>query len=898
MSQAQNSPMSDRYNHKDVEAKNYQFWLDNKNFKSQDVSTKQPFSVVIPPPNVTGSLHLGHALNHSIQDVLVRWKRMSGFNAMWLPGTDHAGIATQMVVEKELAKQGVKRKDLGRKEFLEKVWEWKEKYGGRILEQMRYLGDSVDWDRTRFTLDDGLSKAVREVFVKLYRDGLIYRGQRLVNWDSQLETAVSDLEVEHEERNGSLWHIRYQIDGTDDSVVIATTRPETLLGDTALCVNPHDERYTKYIGKTAVLPLLKRKIKVIADDYVDQTFGSGVVKITPAHDFNDYEIGKRHNLEFINILNPDGTLNENAGPYKGLKVQTARKKILEDLEAQNLLVKTEPYKVVTPVSSRSNIVIEPFLSTQWYVKIQKLAEPAKRVVKSGTITFEPESWTKTYLHWMENIQDWCISRQLWWGHQIPAWHCADCKHVTIPKTENPTADPTECEKCKSKNITQDEDVLDTWFSSALWPFSTLGWPKETEALKTFYPTSVLVTGHDIIFFWVARMIMTGLYFVGDVPFRKIYINGIVRDAHGKKMSKSVGNTIDPLDIIEIHGADALRFTLLSLIATGKDLKFSEQRLEGYRNFMNKIWNASRFSLSNLQDFNEQNETPPSKAHLSLADKWLTYRLGQVEKEVQLALESYRFSDATASLYQFVWNDFCDWYVEFTKPIFYGEANEDKKATQKVLAVTLNRIMRLLHPFVPFITEEIYQKLPIKSESLCTASYPTPRNDETWLGLGSLDAYEEFEILKDVITAIRNIRGENSIKPGVKINIKLSPSDGKSQKILGENKAAIQRLAGVDDCEIAAVTSFAKCAVSLVQKGDSKIDVVVPLEGLVDFAAELARLEKALEKSNKELGSIENRLQNDSFVKNAPPEVIQKDQARIGELKLQNQKLLDQISRLS
>jgi valyl-tRNA synthetase len=884
--------LSDRYNPKEVETKNYDFWLKNNFFKAEDVSTKPPFSIVIPPPNVTGSLHLGHALNHTIQDVLTRWKRMSGFNALWLPGTDHAGIATQMVVEKELLKQNIKRKDLSREKFLEKVWEWKEKYGSRILEQMKYMGAGVDWDRTRFTLDEGLSKAVREVFVKLHKDGMIYRGKRLVNWDTHLETAVSDLEVENEERNGTLWHLKYEIEGSKDFLTIATTRPETLLGDTAVCVHPDDERYKKYIGKKVILPLLGRKIAIIADAYVDQTFGSGVVKITPAHDFNDYEIGMRHKLEFINILNSDGTLNENAGPYKGLKVQNARKKILEDLTAKELLIKEQPHKLTVPICSRSGVIIEPYLSNQWYVEIKKLAGPAKGVVQSGAITFEPESWAKTYLHWMENIEDWCISRQLWWGHRIPAWYCGDCNHITVPEK-----DPTECEKCKSKNIKQDEDVLDTWFSSALWPFSTLGWPKETEALKTFYPTTVLVTGHDIIFFWVARMVMMGLYFVEDIPFRKIYINGIVRDAQGKKMSKSVGNTIDPMDIIEKHGADSLRYTLLSMIASGKDIKFSDQRLEGYRNFMNKIWNATRFSLSNLADFKETKQSVPPKADLNLADKWLTFRLGQVETEIHDALDNYRFSDATNALYQFVWNDFCDWYLEYTKPIVYGDSTAEKKATQMVLAVTLNRIMRLLHPFAPFISEEIFQKLPIKSKSVCVETYPTAHNDEEWLAIGSKDAHFEFEILKDVITAIRNIRGENSIKPGVKMKVKLSPSDDKVQKILGENKPAIIRLAGLEDCEITKVTDLSKCAVALVQKGDHKVDVVIPLEGLIDFAAEITRLEKLIEKSQKELGSAEGRLRNENFVKNAPPEVIEKDKARIEELKSQVSTLTTQIKRL-
>ncbi len=888
--------LSDRYSHKDVESKNYKFWLDQKHFSSQDLSTKPPYAIVLPPPNVTGTLHIGHALNHTIQDVLTRWKRMSGYNAMWLPGTDHAGIATQMVVEKQLAKEKLNRKEMGREAFLEKVWEWKNKYGGQILEQMKFLGDSVDWDRCRFTLDEGLSKAVRKVFVQMYKDGLIYRGQRLVNWDTHLETAVSDLEVEHEERNGTLWHIKYQIEGTQEYLVVATTRPETLLGDSGVAVNPEDPRYKKHIGKNAILPLLGRKIPIIADSYVSQEFGSGVVKMTPAHDFNDYEVGKRHNLELINILNSDGTLNDNAGPYKGLKTQFARQKVLEDLKAQGLLEKEEPYKQTVPVCSRSGIVIEPYLSQQWYVSIQKLAIPAQRAVESGTITFEPENWTKTYLHWMENIQDWCISRQLWWGHRIPAWYCGDCNHITIEME-----DPSQCSKCQSKNIKQDEDVLDTWFSSALWPFSTLGWPNQTEALKTFYPTSVLVTGHDIIFFWVARMIMMGLYFMEDVPFRKVYINGIVRDSQGKKMSKSIGNTIDPLDMIEKYGADALRFTLLSLISGGKDIKFSEQRLEANRNFMNKIWNASRFALSNLSDFAAQDESLPNKNDLSLADKWITYRLGQVEKEVHQHLQDYRFSDASLSLYQFVWNDFCDWYLEYSKPILYAESSNEKKATQKVLAITLNRIMRLMHPMVPFITEEIYQKLPIKKSAACIDDYPTIQKDKEWLTLGSADAHFEFELVKETIAAIRNIRGENTIKPGVKIPVRLSPSDEKVQKILGENKQAIQRLSNAEPCSIEVVKDLSKCAVSLVQlrhvNAEANVQVVIPLEGLIDFAAEIQRLEKNIEKATKEASGIEGRLANSNFVKNAPQEVLEKERLKIAELNTKIKSYQESLERL-
>ncbi|MFN3455866.1 MAG: valine--tRNA ligase, partial [Pseudobdellovibrio sp.] len=593
------SLLADRYNPQDVETKVYQWWENSGHFKAQDQSTKPPFSIILPPPNVTGFLHLGHALDHTIQDLLIRWKRMSGYNAMWLPGTDHAGIATQTVVEKELKKTGGgTRHELGREKFVDKIWEWKNEYGDRIYRQMRRLGDSCDWDRATFTLDEGVSKAVRKVFVTLYNKNLIYKGQRLINWSGPLETAISDLEVEHKQVKGTLYHINYPVDGTNEFLTVATTRPETMLGDTALCVHPDDERYKHLIGKTVTVPLINRKIKIIADTYVDLNFGSGVVKITPAHDFNDYKIGKTHKLEFINILNKKTELNENAGPYKGLKVAEARKKVCEDLKTLGLLVKEEPHVHSVGHCSRSGAVVEPYLSEQWFLKMDELATPAKRVVESGTIRFEPESWTKVYLHWMNIIEDWCISRQLWWGHRIPAWHCADCDKHTVSET-----DPFQCVYCGSKNLTQEEDVLDTWFSSALWPFSTMGWPNEgqhsMETQQTFYPTNYLVTGHDIIFFWVARMIMMGVEFKKDVPFRTVYIHGLVRDSQGRKMSKSLGNSVDPIDMIEKYGADALRFSFLAHLFSGKDFKFSEQRLEGYRNFMNKVWNAARFVLSNL-----------------------------------------------------------------------------------------------------------------------------------------------------------------------------------------------------------------------------------------------------------------------------------------------------------
>lgn len=892
---AENSNLSDRYNPSEVEERIYNWWESSGFFKAQDQSTKPPFSVILPPPNVTGFLHIGHALDHTLQDVLVRWKRMNGFNVMWLPGTDHAGIATQAVVEKELKKEGLTRHQLGREKFVAKVWEWKHQYGNRIYSQMRKLGDSCDWERAVFTLDEGVSKAVRKVFVSLYKKDSIYRGTRLVNWSGPLESAISDLEVEHKQVKGSIWHIRYPLENGTEQLIVATTRPETLLGDTALAVNPDDERYKKYIGQNAILPLLGRKIPIIADTYVDKEFGSGVVKITPAHDFNDYKVGKAHNLPMINILTKKTEMNENAGPYQGLKVQEARKRILEDLKAQNLLEKEEPHTLNVGHCSRTGAVVEPFLSDQWFMKMEQLAVPARRVAESGTIQFEPESWTKVYLHWMNIIEDWCISRQLWWGHQIPAWYCADCQHITVSET-----DPTECEQCHSKNIKQDEDVLDTWFSSALWPFSTMGWPKETETLKTFYPTSVLVTGHDIIFFWVARMITMGLEFMRDVPFRKVYVHGLVRDSQGRKMSKSLGNSVDPVEMIGKHGADALRFTFLAHIHGGKDFKFSEQRLEGYRNFMNKIWNATRFSLAALQDFkvpSEGTKALPNKSNLSAFDQWIIYKLGQVEKTVEEAMEQDNFSDASTALYSFVWYEFCDWYIEFIKPVVNGPQSDERQATQLVVAQVLNRVMRLLHPFIPFITEELYQKLPIKSSVCMLDQYPNPRNDREFLALGSEAAALEVDLVKEVLSAIRNIRGENRISPAEKINVRLSPSDDQVQKILSHNRTAILTIGRIGDLDIGVEGNLSKCAVAPVAVKDSQVKVIIPLEGLVDIEEEVKRIQKSLEKLNKDVTTLSTRLSNENFVKNAAEDVVEADKALLEQSRRQMQSLQEALVRL-
>lgn len=866
--------LSDRYSPTEVEDKIYKFWEKNAYFKAQDQSTKPPYCIILPPPNVTGFLHMGHAFDHTIQDVLTRWKRMTGFNTLWLPGSDHAGIATQAVVEKELRKEGRDRLEMGREAFVAEVWKWKKTYGDRIYSQMKRLGDSVDWERETFTLDEDVSRAVRKVFVHLYNKKWLYRGEKLVNWSPPLQSAISDLEVEYRDTKGNLYHLSYTVEGSQDLLTIATTRPETFLGDTAVCVNPDDDRYKHLIGKKAILPIINRKVPIIADTYVDMEFGTGALKVTPAHDFNDYELGKKHNLQMINILNEDGTLNSNGAAYKGLKVQEARKRIVQDLEAGGFLIKTEPHQHAVGYCDRTGAIVEPFLSKQWFVKTKDLSTPARHVVSNETVQFIPEQWTKTYVHWMNIIEDWCVSRQLWWGHRIPAWYCSDCDQVTVSET-----DPTQCKNCHSKNIRQDEDVLDTWFSSALWPFSTLGWPEQTESLKTFYPTSVLVTGHDIIFFWVARMIMMGLEMMGDVPFRKVYIHGLVRDSQGRKMSKSLGNSIDPVELIDQYGADALRFTLMAQMATGKDLKFSQQRLEGYRNFMNKLWNATRFSLSNLEGFTVPAEGVNAVVNvsvLSTADKWLIYQTGLVEKEVQEHLENFRFSDAANTIYSFAWHEFCDWYLEFSKPVIYSEDASQKKVTQLVLAQTLNRIVRLLHPFAPFITEEIYQKLPIRGTACIVDQYPQPDNDKKWLSLGSEAASFEMELVKQVITAIRNIRGENSIKPGEKFKVWISPKDEHSQKLLGNNKSEIIRLGNLEACEISNRESLSKCAVAPIRVGESEIDVIVPLEGLVDIDKEIQRLKKLIEKQEKDVQILSNKLNNKSFIANAPEDVVEAD----------------------
>ncbi len=691
------------YNPKEFEDRIYAFWMEKGYFTPKIDSEKQPFTIVIPPPNITGQLHMGHALDNTLQDILIRWKRMQGYSALWIPGSDHASIATEVKVLDTIREEtGLTKKEIGREEFLKRAWAWKDKYENRILSQLKKLGSSCDWTRTRFTMDEVCSRAVREVFVSLYEKGLIYRGDRIINWCPDCNTALSDAEVEHKEHKGHLWYIKYPIKGEDGYVVIATTRPETMLGDVAVAVNPDDERYKDVVGKTLILPLVGREIPVIADSYVDPSFGTGAVKVTPAHDPNDFEMGIRHNLEFINIMNENATINENGGKYKGLDRYEARERIVEDLKNLGLLLKVEDHVHNVGHCYRCDTVVEPLLSKQWFVKMEPLAKPALEVVKEGKIKFVPERFEKIYTNWLENIKDWCISRQLWWGHRIPAWYCDDCGHITVSRK-----DPQKCEACGSTNIHQDEDVLDTWFSSALWPFSTMGWPEETQDLKYFYPTDVLVTGYDIIFFWVARMIFMSLEFMKEVPFKHVLIHGLVRDAQGRKMSKSLGNGIDPLEVIEEYGADTLRFTLVIGNAPGNDMRFSQDKVELSRNFANKLWNASRYVLLNLTD----NDTNLYTDGLTIADKWILTRYNNIVKEVTENLEKFELGIAATKLYDFVWSEFCDWYIELSKPVLYSDNLEAKKVTKSVLRYVLDNTLRLLHPFMPFITEEIWQNLP-------------------------------------------------------------------------------------------------------------------------------------------------------------------------------------------
>lgn len=913
------------YSPNEIEQAIYQRWEQSNAFKA-DTSTDQAYCIMIPPPNVTGSLHMGHAFQDTIMDLLIRYHRMSGKNTLWQAGTDHAGIATQMVVERRLSAENTTRHDLGRDKFIEKVWEWKEQSGGTITKQLRRMGASIDWTRERFTMDEGLSDAVEEVFVKLYEEDLIYRGKRLVNWDPVLHTAVSDLEVESKEENGHLWHLRYPLsDNPEQHLIVATTRPETMLGDSAVAVHPEDERYKDLIGKMVDLPLTGRQIPIIADEYVDPEFGSGCVKITPAHDFNDYEVGKRHDLPQINIFDINAAIDLQDSAYHGMDRYVARKQIIADLETQNLLEKIDDHKLMVPRGDRSNAVIEPYLTDQWYVRVAPLAEEAIKVVENGDIKFVPENWQNTYYEWMRNIEDWCISRQIWWGHRIPAWYDENGQvYVARSKEE------AQQKAGADAKLTQDDDVLDTWFSSALWPFSTLGWPESEEDLKTYYPTNVLVTGFDIIFFWVARMIMMGLKFTGKVPFKEVYIHGLVRDQEGQKMSKSKGNVLDPLDLIDgidleslvkkrttglmqpkmapkiekatrkqfpdgiqAYGTDALRFTFASQATLGRDIRFDLARTEGYRNFCNKLWNASRFVLMNAE--NQDCGQNGGNIELSLADKWITSRLQEVEKEVAQQIEEYRFDQMAQSLYSFVWDEYCSWYVELTKVVLNDDnaTEEQLRGTRQTLVRVLETLLRLLHPITPFITEEIWHQVKelagTKGDSIMHCQYPQADSSKL-----DEQAVEEMKWVQDVITAVRNIRGEMNISPGKQLPVLLEGISDQGKQYLNNNMEYLVRFGKFETVEIlAADAELPESATSLV----GEMRVHVPLGSFIDAEAEIKRLNKELEKAEKDIAGVEGRLNNKAFTDKAPQEIIDKAQNQLNEAKAAQTLLLEQIERV-
>ena len=844
------------YEPQQVESRIYQMWQDGGYFHAEKDESKKPFTIVMPPPNVTGQLHMGHAMDATLQDTLIRFKRMQGYNALWVPGVDHAGIATQIKVEEELRKEGLTRYDLGREKFLERVWDWKNKYGNRIVEQQKKLGASCDWDRARFTMDEGCSKAVREVFVSLYEKGLIYKGSRIINWCPHCVTALSDAEVEYVDKPGHLWHIRYPLaDGTGE-VIVATTRPETMLGDSGVCVNPNDDRYKDIVGKMVILPLVNKEIPVVADDYAEMEFGTGCVKMTPAHDPNDFEVGLRHNLEVIRVLDDKGVVNEFGGKYQGLDRYEARKQIVADLEAGGYLVKVEDYSHNVGTCYRCHQDVEPIISAQWFVKMKPLAEEAIRVVKEGETKFVPDRFSKTYMNWMENVRDWCISRQLWWGHQIPAWTCTDCGHITVSRE-----DACKCEKCGSANITREEDVLDTWFSSALWPFETLGWPEKTEDYDYFYPTDVLVTGYDIIFFWVARMIFSGCEHTGKTPFHTVLIHGLVRDNLGRKMSKSLGNGIDPLEMIDKYGCDALRMNMVTSNSPGNDMRFYTERCEAMRNFANKLWNASRYVLMNLGE--DAVNALPTASKLEIPDKWVLSKLNTLIAEVTENLEKYELGVAVQKVYDFIWDTYCDWYIELTKARLYSEDADRKQTALQVLVYVLDQVLRLLHPFMPFITEEIWQSLPHEGPALIVAQWPQYRQE---LAFSAEESH--MESVMEAIRAIRARRTEMNVPPSKKAALYILTS---KPEVYAEGEGFIQRLAYADTVTLLDTEPENLDGMVTITTADAKL--YIPMGQLVDVAKELERIAKELADARKFLTSVEGKLSNEKFVSRAPEAVV-------------------------
>ena len=867
-----------QYNPKNVEDRIYKSWLDAKYFHAKREPGKKTYTIVIPPPNITGQLHMGHALDNTLQDILIRYHRMAGYDTLWVPGTDHASIATEAKIVEAMKKEGLTKEDIGRDKFLERAWAWKAQYGGRIIEQLKKMGSSCDWDRERFTLDEGCSKAVNEVFCNLYEKGLIYRGERIINWCPHCLTSISDAEVEYEEQAGHFWHLRYPFKDGSGYLELATTRPETLLGDTAVAVNPNDERYKDVVGKTLILPLVHREIPVVADDYVEMDFGTGVVKITPAHDPNDFEVGLRHNLEVINVLTPDAKITDDYPKYAGMDRYEARKAIVEDLKAEGALVEIEDYSHNVGTCYRCGTTVEPRVSKQWFVKMKPLAGPAIDAVKNGDTRFIPQRFEKVYFHWLENIRDWCISRQLWWGHRIPAWYCADCGEITVSRTA-----PTACPHCGSKNIEQDPDTLDTWFSSALWPFSTLGWPEETEDYKHYYPTNTLVTGYDIIPFWVMRMMFSGLEQTGQVPFDTVLIHGLVRDAQGRKMSKSLGNGIDPLEIIDKYGADALRFTLATGNSPGNDMRFSDERVEASRNFANKIWNAARFILMNLP---ENEPAPYIPQALAIEDKWILSQYNTLVSGVTDSLEKFELGMAVQKLYDFIWDVFCDWYIEIAKIRLNGDDEEQKATVRAVLVYVMSNTLKLLHPFMPFITEEIWQTLPHTGESIMISDWPKA---DSALNFAAEEA--EMSRIMTAIKAVRNRRAEMNVAPSKKAKIFIETAYADT---FLKGTVFFKRLASASEVEVAAHFDDMDSAVSIITESAR---LYIPMDELVDFKAELARLNKEKAGVQKELDFVNNKLNNENFVNKAPAAVVEGQRQAKAQLEEKMALILESIEKI-
>jgi len=876
-----NKIISKKYDPSIVENKIYNFWLKKGYFHTEVNESKKPFTIVIPPPNVTGVLHLGHALNSTIQDIIIRYKRMQGYNTLWLPGTDHASIAVHNILENIIADEGITRHELDRDKFLERAWQWKERYGNIIIEQLEKLGCSCDWERERFTMDPGLSKAVLTAFKKLYDDGLIYRDFKMINWCPKCLTTIADIEVEKEEEEGNLWYIDYPIKGEDNYITVATTRPETMLGDTAVAVHPKDKRYKSYIGKTAILPLIGRELLIISDERVDPEFGTGTVKITPAHDFNDYEIGLTNNLKQVNIFNERAKINENIPKYQGLDRYECRKKVIEDLKNSGLLKKTEKHSLAIGRHDRCKVVIEPRISEQWFVKMKPLAEMAIKVVENHNIRFLPENWEKVYFHWMRNIKDWCISRQLWWGHRIPVYYCRDCNEITVELDP-----PKECKSCKSSNIYQEEDILDTWFSSALWPFSTIGWPEETPELKYFFPTDTLTTANEIIFFWVARMIMTSLYFMKKIPFSRVFIHPTIYDKFGKKMSKSLGNVIDPVPVMEKYGTDSLRFTLSFLTSPGRNISLGEETIEGMRNFVNKIWNAARFVQMGTKKINYK-EIDKTKLNYQLEDRWIISNFNKVVKNVLENLEKFDFAEASKQLYKFFWRQYCDWYIELCKSRLYQDEDEIAKSTVGyVLINILERYLRLLHPFMPFITEKIWQSLPLESESIMISSYPEYKSEEI-----DKEAEYEMEILIELISSIRKVRSQLSVEPSKRFPAYLITDDLDKKNLIGKNIEKLIKLGGLNSIDfIKEIDDLSKYAKSHV----TGVDIFIPLLELVDIKEETERLKKRLSKVKADYEKSKKKLSNEQFLQKAPEHIILREKEKLEELEKEIESIENQI----